>query len=149
MGHRLARWAALCWSDRFLLFGCATGLALVHAGLCIWGYARTRRAVERVSRCPVPHSADPAELADALRLARLAAIAGRHGAVEATCLRQSLLVFGWLRRRGLQPILQLGLLEREEPFQAHAWVELDGIRLLPVDAGHRPFVNRLPDPDAT
>lgn len=105
--------------------------------------------IEWLSRHPMPHSVSAAELADAQHLARLAAIAGRHGAVEASCLRQSLLVFGWLRRRGLQPVLQLGLREREGPFQAHAWVELDGVRLLPVDAGHRPFVTRLPNPDAT
>ena len=149
MGRRLAGWLALSRSDRVRLVGCAVGLALVHAGLATASYARTRRMIEWLSRHPMPHSVSAAELADAQHLARLAAIAGRHGAVEASCLRQSLLVFGWLRRRGLQPVLQLGLREREGPFQAHAWVELDGVRLLPVDAGHRPFVTRLPNPDAT
>ena len=67
------------------------------------------------------------------------AIAGRHGAVQATCLRRSLLLLGLLRRRGLRPVLQLGVAGRSGPFQAHAWVELDGERLLPGDAEHRPF----------
>ena len=70
---------------------------------------------------------------------RLAAIAGRHGAVEATCLRQSLLVYGALRSRGLEPRLHLGLKPADGPFQAHAWVELDDQRLLPGDAGHLAF----------
>lgn len=148
MGRRLARWAGLSWPDRSRLIGCAIGLPLVHAGLAISGYARTRGVVERLTRHPRPHPASPAELAEAKSLARLAAIAGRHGAVEATCLRQSLLVYGWLRRRGLQPLLQFGVRELDGPFQAHAWVEVDGDRLLPVDAGHRPFVSRLPNPDA-
>ncbi|RZA16741.1 MAG: lasso peptide biosynthesis B2 protein, partial [Proteobacteria bacterium] len=111
--------------------------------------ARTRRAVERLSRHRAPHAASSAELTEAKNLARLANIAGRRGPVEATCLRQSLLVFGWLRRSGLDPILQLGLRDQDGPFQAHAWVELEGTRLLPVDAGHRPFVTRLPNPRET
>lgn len=149
MGRRLARWAALTWPDRFRLVGCAAGLTLVHAGLAISNYARTRRIIERLSRHASPHPASASDLAGAQHLARLAAIAGQHGAVEATCLRQSLLVYGWLRRRGLHAVIQLGLREHEGPFQAHAWVEVDGICLLPVDTGHRPFVSRVPNPDAT
>lgn len=147
MGRRLSRWAALTWPDRLRLMGCAVGLPFVHGSLAISSYARTRRIIERLSGHASPHPASALELADAQKLARLADIAGHHGAVEATCLRQSLLVFGWLRRRGLQPVLHLGVREREGPFQAHAWVELDGVALLPVDAGYRPFVSRLPNPD--
>lgn len=148
VGRRLAGWSALSWQDRLRLIGCAAGLALVHAGLAAGGYVRTRRVIERLSRHATSRDANAAELAAAKHLARLAAIAGHHGAVEASCLRQSLLVFGWLRRRGLQPVLQLGLRDRQEPFQAHAWIELGGVRLLPVDAGHRPFVSRVQSPDA-
>lgn len=83
------------------------------------------------------------DIAYAKRIAELAAIAGANGPVEATCLRQSLLVYGWLRRKGLQPVLQLGVADaRGATFTAHAWVELEGERLRPGDAGHRAFVNR-------
>ena len=147
MSGRFARLAALSWRDRFHLAGCAILLPLVHASLAVFGYARTRRLVERLSRHPAPRPADVEALADARQLARLASIAGHRGVMEATCLRQSLLLHGWLRRRGLQPVLQLGLRHDAAPFRAHAWVELEGERLLPVDAGHRPFVSRLPHPD--
>ena len=82
-----------------------------------------------------------ADIADAKALAELAAIAGRHGMVEATCLRRALLLYAWLRWRGLRPVLLLGVMERGGPFQAHAWVELEGERLLPSDAGYRPFAS--------
>ena len=72
-------------------------------------------------------------------LAELAAIAGQHGAVEATCLRRSLLLHGWLRWRGLRPTLHLGVTERAGPFLAHAWVELEEQRLLASDEGYHPF----------
>ena len=139
MGHRLQRWRALDWRQRLRLVGCSLGLALVHASLALAGYARTRAMIERFSNHPYPRAATAAERADARDLARMAAIAGHHGAIEATCLRRSLLLHGWLRWRGLRPVLHLGVKDRQGPFQAHAWVELDGQRLLPGDEGYRPF----------
>lgn len=139
MERRLARWRALGWRDRGRLLACMAGLGVVHGSLGLMGYARTRRVVESLSRHPRPRMAQAGEIEDAKALAQLAAVAGRHGPVQATCLRRSLLLYGWLRRRGLQPVLQLGVAERTGPFEAHAWIELEGIALLPIDAGHRPF----------
>lgn len=139
MGRRLDGWRALGWRERGTLALCACGLAGIHLALALLGYKRTRRAVEALSRRKTRRAATEDELAAARRLAQLAGIAGRHGAVEATCLRQSLLLYGWLRRRGLNPQLQLGIKPAEGPFQAHAWVELGGQQLRPVDVGHRAF----------
>ena len=141
MGRRLERWGALDWKERRRLLGCMLGLPLVQMSIALSGYTRTRQAIERWSRHPRPRTASSAEIADAKALAQLAAIAGRHGAVEATCLRRSLLLYGWLRRRGLEPALQIGVAEREGPFEAHAWVELEGTPLLASDADYRPFVS--------
>lgn len=141
MGRRLARLLGLGWGDRLRLVGCVIGLPLVDASLSLFGYARTRRLVERVSQHPRPRAAGPDDFAAAIALAELAGIAGRHGVVRATCLRQSLLLHGWLRRRGLQPALQIGVIGRDGPFEAHAWIELEGRPLLPRDAGHRTFVS--------
>ena len=139
MGRRLAGWRALTWRERGLLVLCTIGLTMIHAALALLGYRRTRRAIEALSHRRSTRPASTEDLLAAQRLARLSAIAGRHGPAQATCLRQSLFLYGWLRRRGLQPALHLGVIERDGPFQAHAWVELDGTRLLPGDTGHRPF----------
>ena len=140
MGRRLAGWRALGWGDRWRLLACMAALPLLHASLATLGYKRTRRVIEVLSRRPAPRAASPGDVAAAQRLARLAAIAGRYGFVDATCLRQSLLLYGWLRRRGFDPRLQLGMKpDLQATFGAHAWVELDDQRLLPGDAGHRPF----------
>ena len=81
--------------------------------------------VEIITRRARQHPASRDDINAACRLAQLAAIAGRHGAVAATCLRQSLLVYGWLRWRGLDPKLLLGIMPENGSFQAHAWVELE------------------------
>lgn len=142
MGRRLDRWRELDGRERRRLLGCMVGLSLMHAGLAVFGYKRMRRAIEHWSRHSAPRPATADEVTDARDMARLAAVAGRHGMVDATCLRRSLLLYGWLRRRGLQPVLQLGVPESTVPsakFEAHAWVELEGLRLLPGDTGYRPF----------
>ena len=142
MGTRWNAWLALRAADKMRLLACVVGVAIVHASLAARGFVRTRRSIEALTRRRRPREASPHDLAAARQLARLAATAGRRGPVAATCLRQALLVHGWLRLRGLQPALQLGPTDIGTlQFQAHAWVELDGQRLLPVDAGHRAFVS--------
>lgn len=140
MGRRLDGWKALEWPARRRLAACAVGLYSMHAALALFGYERTRRLVERGSRHSHPRMANDKDIAEAKALAGLAAIAGRHGPIEVTCLRRSLLLYGWLRRRGLLPSMQLGVAEHDGPFRAHAWVELEGVRLLQSDAGHHPFM---------
>lgn len=140
MGRRLDGWRALNWRERRRLVACVVGLASLHAALAVLGYQRTRKLVEYCSQHPQPRAATAQEITDAKALAQLAAIASHHGAVEATCLRRSLLLLGWLRRSGLRPRLQLGVKEHAGPFLAHAWIELEGQRLLALDDDYQAFV---------
>ena len=75
-------------------------------------------------------------------LAWLTALAARQAVGDAACLRRSLLVYGLLRRRGLLPVLQLGIGPHVATFRAHAWIELEGTPLLDSDAMFRPFVRQ-------
>lgn len=112
----------------------------IHALLATAGYARTKRVLERLSRVPGRRHATPAELESARRLARLASMAGRHGLVDATCLRQSLLLHFLLRRDGLMPALKIGVRRQGRAFDAHAWVELDGTSLDRDVVAHLPLM---------
>ncbi len=66
-----------------------------------------------------------AVLAYALRLGRLARIAGRYVPANGSCLRQSLLVWWLLRRKGMPAVLRIGV-QKQDGFSAHAWVEVAG-----------------------
>ena len=136
--------------DRWRLTGCVIGLWCVHASLAVSGYGRTRSMIEHCSKRADPRRATDAELADAQALARLAVSAGHNTMGEATCLRRALLLHGWLRCKGLDPALHLGLPVDAAPatVRAHAWVELEGVRLLESDAGYRPFAPASPAPQA-
>jgi len=48
---------------------------------------------------------------------------------QATCLRQSLVVWFLLRRRGLPAELRIGARKVEDRLEAHAWVESNGLCL--------------------
>lgn len=57
------------------------------------------------------------------RLDRFAAAAYRLLPVDATCLRESLVLYALLRRRGAAPKLCLGVKKDNGRLDAHAWVE--------------------------
>jgi hypothetical protein len=139
VGGRLDGWRRLNWHERGIFALCTVGLAGTHLSLALFGYKSTRQMVEIITRRARQHPASRDDINAACRLAQLAAIAGRHGAVAATCLRQSLLVYGWLRWRGLDPKLLLGIMPENGSFQAHAWVELEGTLLLKRDRGYAPI----------
>ena len=125
--------------ERSLLAGMLVLVPIMDASLKLMGYQRTRRLAERLSRRAPTHKATPQDMEGAEVLGRLAAIAGRRGVVEATCLRQALAVYTTLRWRGLSPSLQLGVDRRGAQTDMHAWVELEGKRLAQQELRHRTF----------
>ena len=139
MAGRRNGWRSLTWSDRGQLLRITVALQLIHGALGLFGYQRTHKWLNRHSRHVAAHAASATDLRLAHRLAELTAIAGRHGPLSVTCLRQSLLLYWLLRRRGLQPDLRLGVRKQAEALDAHAWIELDGQPLSPAPIQHQAF----------
>ena len=139
MAGRLAGWRALSGPEKRLFLGLVLGLPLVALLLRGLGTVRSVRILERWSATASPRHAVSGDMQAAQRLAHLAAIAGRRGMVAVTCLRQALLVHFLLRRRGLASALKIGVRKQAEAFDAHAWVELQGVALGQQDLVHSPF----------
>ncbi|MEE4238147.1 MAG: lasso peptide biosynthesis B2 protein [Anderseniella sp.] len=105
-------------------------LPAVGASLRLLGFKRTRYLLERFAPPPVQKRLDetsPSE--NASRIARLVGIAGYHGPYRATCLRQSLALWLLLRRRGIPAELRIGVRKETGDFDAHAWVDHEGVAL--------------------
>ena len=102
--------------------------------LAVWVEAAIRvmpfsRVLERVRRnASGPHDA-PGAQAEYLRLVRFVAVAYDVLPFPATCLRQSLVLYGMLERRGVPSRLCLGVARTGSAFDAHAWIECDGVTL--------------------
>ena len=134
-----SRWRELSFQDKKTLLGMFALLPLISAMLRLFGFTRTQAWLLRRSQTTTFIEADSNALQMAERLAVLANIAGRRGAVTATCLRQAMLLQWWLRRLNLDAKLKLGARLQEGQFDAHAWVELDGKALGQAEMNHQAF----------
>jgi hypothetical protein len=139
MGSSLARWRALSSRQKRQLVLLTLALPATGALIRVLGFKRTANVCDRIAgRRPVRKpTAD--EINAAEDLATLAGIAGRRGPVSASCLRQALVVRAWLRRRGLDAQLKIGVKKNGDAMDAHAWVELAGIPLAQPHLTHTPF----------
>jgi hypothetical protein len=116
---------------------------LALAGEVLSAYVAARRSLRRAglrgaladlrSVAPTRAAADP--IADGRRLGRI--VSRTLGALPADsrCLSQSLVLTRLLARRGVDSRLVIAV-RPGESFAAHAWVEHDGVALLPPDRGH-------------
>ncbi len=112
--------------ERAFLLQAGLPLIAVAAMLRLGGLDTSLRLLRR--RLPPPLPVEPIPLPridEARRMAELIKIAARRLPVNATCLRQSVLIWWLLRRQRLPATLRLGV-ARTQGFQAHAWVEIDG-----------------------
>jgi len=124
---KLDRWRALPADERRLLLGLALLLPAIGGALRCLGVRRTYRLLGGpVASAAVASTVPLAAQASAKRLAQLVDIASRRGPYNATCLRQSLVLWWLLRRRGLAAELRIGVAKEGEQVRAHAWVEFAG-----------------------
>lgn len=128
-GSHLKKWRGLPFREKILLTRFVFCLPWISFSIRFFGYLPTRHFLSRLVRKTALREASAAEMAEAQRSAELLLIAGRHGLISATCLRQSVLLEYWLKRRGLAAEIRIGVRKEQDLFDAHAWVELNGIAL--------------------
>lgn len=87
--------------------------------------AGVRARARRLSSTPVPVGDDPR------RLVSIAIRVLERVPFDSRCLMRSLVVLGMLARRGVETRLVVGV-EVESGFAAHAWIEHEGVAVLPA-----------------
>jgi hypothetical protein len=123
MRTRLAKLARLNADEWQILLAAACLLPATALFLRVFGYRHTRAWMARY----VEKKSERADARlEAARVARLVSVAARHGVYRANCLRQALVAWWLLGRRGVATNLVIGVRKDEQGFAAHAWVELDG-----------------------
>lgn len=99
-------------------------VALSRLSLKLGGFRRTIRWARWLAR----RSATTLDRGLAERSARSVAVAAAFFPGRAICLEQSVALYVLLRRRGVEAVLRIGA--QPYPFQAHAWVEVEGQPIL-------------------
>jgi hypothetical protein len=107
-------------------------LSLVALGLRWLGLRRVQALLAWLAPLPAARLEPPspaAHLDQARRLATLVKQAAAGAPRPLTCLPQALTLWWLLRRRGLLTDLRLGVRKTGGSFEAHAWVEYEGVVL--------------------
>lgn len=129
---RWDKWRALSWAERYLLLRAAVLLVRARARA-----QSTRFQPEAAVDPAADHSTTPdaSRVARAQQVARLVGMASAGAPGAFTCLHRSLVTWRLLRQDGIPCHLRLGAAEPGgRPFEAHAWVECDGVPLGEQDA---------------
>ena len=137
----LRRLQQLSWSERWLLLEAFLALPLVALGVRGFGL----RPIQAILVNPRPLDHNPDEdsqellLPRACAIARIVAIAARHGLWRPKCLTQSLVLWWFLRRRKIDGDLRIGVQPKGDRLEAHAWVTFQGVVLNDGDDVHLRF----------
>jgi hypothetical protein len=135
----LRKFLELSPDDQRLLLKLWSLLVFVAVLLRLLDYQRTLCLLSRwMPAVPENNAVSEEAMSYAMRLGRLARIAGRYVPANGSCLRQSLLVWWLLRRRRVPAALRIGV-RTQGGFAAHAWVNLDGQPVNDSDGIERRF----------
>jgi hypothetical protein len=121
---RLKKLSRLDADEWRILLAASWLLPATALSLRVFGYRRTRAWMDRHVSSNQSGPADAAT--EAARVARLVSVAAHRGPYRANCLRQALVAWWLLGRRGIETNLVVGVRKDEQGFAAHAWVEFNG-----------------------
>lgn len=139
MWERLRRFSALERPAQSLFLRAMVLLPLVSLSLRWRGFRTTQALLQRFLSNVNPER-NQAELQERAALtAHLINSADRHGWSHTTCLAKSLALWWLLGRQGIASHLRIGIRKENEKFEAHAWVERDGVALNEPEEHHRHF----------
>jgi hypothetical protein len=109
-------------------------LPLLSLSLRVRGFLRTRASLQKHIS-----SATPREFISPDLVVRMVRAAGQYGFSRPTCLQESLALWWILGRQGIASDLRVGVRKEGEKFEAHAWVECDGIALNEPESKHQHY----------
>lgn len=133
------RYAELSPQERWLLLHAAVLLPLVAVVRRVTSFKR----LQALAAClmPLEQNGDYSKrgrLDIARRCARSVQIAANNGMFRPNCLERSLVLWGLLRRQGIDGRIVIGARKVKGQFEAHAWVEVQGTVLNDfADVGER------------
>ena len=112
-------------------------LPITALGLRLMGFKAVRSALSYGLPAPA-YSTDARAMDRAQKIAKMVQVAVVYGRFGATCLPRSMVLWRFLQRHGIGCDLRLGARRENGNFEAHAWVEVDGVALNETaDVGER------------
>jgi hypothetical protein len=132
MWEPLRRFRALEPKARGLFLRAAVLLPFISLSLRLRGFRATQSSLQkRLAKSPkgISEQCSEAQAASTALTARMVRSAAHRSLVRPACLEQSLALWWLLERQGIASSVRIGTRKTEEKFEAHAWVECDGMAL--------------------
>jgi len=144
MWERLRRFSSLDSEARGSFLRAALLLPVISVSLKIRGFRATQESLLRFLAHPqrVSQKNSARLLADVERTrltVRMVNAAVRHAWRSSTCLEKSLALWWLLGRQGIASELRIGARKVQDKFEAHAWVERQGIAVDDPQQLHRHY----------
>ena len=144
MWERLRRFSSLDSEARGSFLRAALLLPMISVSLKFRGFRATQESLLRFLADPqqISQGISAGLLADAGRTqltVRMVNAAVRHIWRSSTCLEKSLALWWLLGRQGIASELRIGARKVQDKFEAHAWVERQGIAVNEPDDVHRHY----------
>src|ERR1700676_195753 len=142
MWEPLRRFRALEPNARGIFLRAAALLPLVSLSLRLRGFRSTQASLQKRMGGAVSGGCDPSNPANAERTAltaRMVRSAAYRSLGTATCLERSLALWWLLERQGIASSVRIGTRKTGQKFEAHAWVECDGVALNEPEEVHKHY----------
>ena len=139
MLEKLRRFSALGSPAQKMFVRALVMLPIVSASLRTVGFRATQTALQKILFTPNSEQ-NPDSVRTRIALtAHMVNSAGRHGLVRGSCLAKSLTLWCLLGGQGIASQLRIGIRKENGKFEAHAWVERDGVALNEPEDHHRHY----------
>ena len=140
MWRTLQRYNALPSEARAMFWRAVFLLPFIRIKLRFGSYKGTQQWLQKkLNNRPHP-SCSSQQNSSLLEMTCQIVRAARHYSPgQTTCLEESLLLCYLLQDQGLPATLRIGVRKQSEKFEAHAWVEQDGIALNQSDEQHHHY----------
>ena len=125
LNHKLRRLRELPAADRWRLAQATLGLPINAAGVRLAGFRKWGAYLARATATGGRQAGGGLQAARQTWL--LVQWAARYGPYAGNCLSRSLTLWWLLRRQGLESELRIGVSTAGGRFEAHAWIEFQGI----------------------
>lgn len=137
MWKAFQRYRALDPAAQTLFWQAVWMLALIGVSLRLRGFQRTKERLRKKLPAQTVESRGTAE--GLQKTCRMVKAAARYGFGHPTCLEQSLALWFLLQRQGIPAQLRIGVRKLPEKFEAHAWVDRDGVALNQGEEVHKHY----------
>ncbi len=140
MWETLQRYSALPSEARSLFWRAACLLPFIRVKLRFGGYKKTQRWLQKKLDDRSEFSSQSRENSPFLTMTcRMVRAAEHYSFGQASCLEESLLLWYLLQTQNIPAVVRIGVRKQLDKFEAHAWVEQNGIAINQQDEQHHHY----------